>query len=319
MKVSVLMVTYNHAPFIRQAIHSVLTQEAGFEYELVIGDDCSTDGTGDIVRELAGEHPGRIRVFRRTQNLGMHRNFVATLQACRGRYVALLDGDDYWTSPHKLARQADFLDRHPDYALCCHDVEEFYQDGSRPSWVHSAPNGRETFGLEDLLHGNFVSSCSVMFRKGVVQELPEWFYNTLAPDWAFHVLNAQHGKIGYLKGTMAAYRVHPGGVVSSRGLADRIEHVVKVYEHLNAHLGFRHEALIRRQIVRRWYALVAGLAESGDVRGARRYAARCLREGPWRGNLAMKARAILRACAPRAWKTARGLYSRWIDRGSPAP
>src|SRR6185436_18390622 len=131
-KVSVLMIAYNIERFIGQAIDSVLMQRADFDYEIVIGEDCSTDGTRDIVRQYAAEHPSKIRPILRVNNLGMNANFVATLQECRGTYIALLDGDDYWTSPYKLQRQVDFLDNHPEYSISFHNVTIVYED-RRPS------------------------------------------------------------------------------------------------------------------------------------------------------------------------------------------
>src|SRR3954451_17918743 len=99
MKVSALIITYNQEKFIEQAVRSALMQKVNFPYEIVIGEDCSTDGTRDIVRRLAEENPGRIRAILREKNLGMHLNHRATHAACTGQYLAILEGDDYWTDP----------------------------------------------------------------------------------------------------------------------------------------------------------------------------------------------------------------------------
>ena len=111
-KVSVCMISYRHAAFIAQAIESVLAQQCDFEIELVIGDDCSPDGTGAICDEFARRDP-RVRLLPRDRNLGVMANFSRTLQACRGEYVAVCEGDDYWIDPLKLAKQVAFLDAHP--------------------------------------------------------------------------------------------------------------------------------------------------------------------------------------------------------------
>ena len=95
-KVSVAMVTYNHAQFIRTAISSVLSQETNFPFELVVGDDCSTDGTTEIVRTLSAAHPDVIRFLHRERNIGASKNFQDVLDNCRGQYIAILDGDDYF-------------------------------------------------------------------------------------------------------------------------------------------------------------------------------------------------------------------------------
>lgn len=109
MKVSVLMITYNHEKFIAQAIDSILMQQVNFDYEIVIGEDCSTDGTRAIVIQYQKEYPDKIRLLLPEENLGMHKNFVQTFRACQGEYIALLEGDDYWTSPRKLQKQVDFF------------------------------------------------------------------------------------------------------------------------------------------------------------------------------------------------------------------
>ena len=106
-------------------------QEADFSYEVVIGEDCSTDRTRPIVMEYARAYPGKIRLVVGSERVGAPRNFARTLEACQGQYIALLDGDDYWTSPDKLRKQVEFLDRRPECAICFHDVLVVYEDGSR--------------------------------------------------------------------------------------------------------------------------------------------------------------------------------------------
>src|SRR4051794_3890726 len=120
MKVSVCMITYNHERFIEQAVASALTQATSFEYEIVIGEDCSTDRTRNILIELQRANPDKIRLLLPEHNLGAQRNFVQTLDMCRGQYIAYLEGDDYWTSSAKLQQQVDFLDQHADFAICFH-------------------------------------------------------------------------------------------------------------------------------------------------------------------------------------------------------
>jgi len=114
----------------------------------------------------------------------MNENFVQTLQACKGQYIALLDGDDCWTSPHKLQKQVDFLESHPDYSICFHNVMVVYEDSSvephpfhmrEPKHHHSRSIPKTTSTLEDLVSGNFIQTCSVVFRAGLFDIIPEWF------------------------------------------------------------------------------------------------------------------------------------------------
>ena len=118
--VSIEIITYNHAPFIRQCIEGVLMQKTTFPYELVIGEDCSTDGTREIVLDYAQKYPEIIRVITSESNVGAFENEKRAYFACRGKYIAICEGDDYWTDPDKLQKQVDFLEEHPDYSMCCH-------------------------------------------------------------------------------------------------------------------------------------------------------------------------------------------------------
>jgi glycosyltransferase involved in cell wall biosynthesis len=224
MKVTVSLITYNHAPFIAQAIESVLMQQTRFDFELLIGEDESTDGTREIVRSYHAKYPGRIRlllhdrknvVFINGKPTGQW-NFANNVSNSRGEYVALLDGDDYWTSPLKLQKQADYLDQNSDCAMCFHNVEIL--DESDPGRL--VPQYRKRlppkYSLETLLKGNFMHTCSVMFRSGLFGEFPPWFFKSPFGDWPLHVLNAQHGRIGYLDEILAVYRKHAGGVLSGQ-------------------------------------------------------------------------------------------------------
>ncbi|MCF6185625.1 MAG: glycosyltransferase, partial [Bacteroidales bacterium] len=117
MTVSILMLTYNHEKFIAQAIESVLMQKVSFNYELIIGDDCSQDNTQKIIREYQKKHPDIIKPVLRTKNIGANNNFVDIFKKATGKYIALLEGDDYWTDPNKLQKQVDFLEANPEYGI----------------------------------------------------------------------------------------------------------------------------------------------------------------------------------------------------------
>ena len=264
MKLSVLLTTYNHEPFIAQAINSVLMQRVSFDYEVVIGEDSSTDGTRDIVIEFSKKCPEKIRLALSEKNSGECRNIARTLAKCGGEYVAMLDGDDYWTHPDKLQRQVDFLDSHPEYAMCCHNARSFYEDGSQESYDFNPLNQKETSTLDDLWVGNFVATCSAMFRRGLVRQLPDWFCTFRWGDWPLYILCAEQGKIGYISEVMAAYRIHPGGAWSGLREVEQLEQVIEFYARINAHLSFRYDEIIRTMISkhRRQWARID--EENGD-------------------------------------------------------
>ncbi len=122
-KLSVIFITYNHRDYVKKALESVLAQETDFPYEVVVGDDCSTDGTQDILKEIAKDHPN-VKLGLRSQNTGGRPtlNVYETTKRCTGEYLAYLEGDDYWTDTKKLQKQVDLLEAHPEYTGCTHGI-----------------------------------------------------------------------------------------------------------------------------------------------------------------------------------------------------
>jgi glycosyltransferase involved in cell wall biosynthesis len=221
MKVSVCMPAYNHAPFIAQAINSVLMQQTDFEYELIIGEDCSTDNTRDIVVDYKRKYPDKIRLLLNENNIGMQHNSLQILQAASGEYIAMLEGDDYWTSPHKLQKQVAHLDCHRDLSMCFHNVMVFKEGHNRP--FYSSPM-RPIYTLEDIAVSNFIHTPSVMFRAKCFSEFPPMWYSMLPMgDWPSYIICAQKGGLGYIDENMATYRVHAGGIWSSQSPLIQIE------------------------------------------------------------------------------------------------
>ena len=246
MKLSVCLITYNHGRFIAQALESALAQETNFEFEIVVGEDCSADHTRQILVEYQQRYPGKIRLMLPEKNLGANRNFARTLQACRGQYIALLEGDDYWTAPTKLQEQVDFLDSHEECAICFHSVRVFHEDGSVAPRLSPRFGHKKISTIEDLLGlGNFIPTCAAVFRNGLISEFPDWFYTLRIADFSLHVLNAQYGKIGYINKVMGAYRIHSGGTFSAANTSGNAREVVRTYDYLNSHLEYRYDRTIK--------------------------------------------------------------------------
>ena len=290
-KVSVRMITYNHEPFIARAIESVLMQKTDFDVELVIGEDCSTDGTARIVAGYERRFPDRIRLVQSERTVGRLRNYLRTLAACGGEYVALIDGDDYWTSDDKLQRQVEVLDDHPDCSLCIHNVLMIYEDGRVPRLRYRESLG-EVLTLEDVLREPFISTVSVVFRHGLVREFPPLFYPLPFCDWPLYVLIARHGSIRYIDEVMAVYRLHEGGVWSRGGretvriLRENCRTQLLFYRLVNKYLDYSHDVLIREQIERmrrHWRQKIAKLLKRRRKQGRRRLAAmlRSLKGALW--------------------------------------
>lgn len=211
-RVTVLVLTYNHAGFIAKALDSVLAQDVDFAYEILIGEDCSVDGTRKIVRDYHRRHPDRTSLLLSDHNAGnggrtLLRRLIEKVET---DYWVLLDGDDYWTSPHKLAKQLRFLDEHPECALCFHQTLVIYDELAQEAHPFSVPDPKPFSTLEDLLGGTFISTPSAMFRRSARVD-PARIELAKYTDSTMHVLHAREGSIGFIPDTMAAHRIHPTG------------------------------------------------------------------------------------------------------------
>lgn len=233
IKVSVLMLTYNQERYIEEAIRSVMRQQTDFVFELVIGNDASSDRTGELCRQWQQLFPEQIVLIDRTENLGLIQNFMQTYAHCRGKYVAICEGDDYWISKHKLQRQVNFLDTHPDYACCFHRVINYYEDRGTKSLSNGGQ--KQDSNILDLARSNYISNVSACFRRNLFGPLPEWFAQVSTYDYALHLLNAQYGRMYYMKRPMAVYRQHGDAIWSEAGMDKKLAIALTVRELLMKH------------------------------------------------------------------------------------
>ena len=211
--ISVCMTTYNHAPYLRQAIESVLSQQTSFDFELVLGEDCSTDLTAEICREYAAKYPGRVRLVTGARNVGWRANYRRTFDACRGKYVAYCDGDDWWTDPCKLQMQADLMESDPGCGMCYTGADEYWQaEGT----LKSDPDRHYT-DFEQMLLGISVPNCTTLARRELIaayyaeicpEEHPEW----LTDDWPMWLWFACRSRIRFIDRVTAVHRRMVGSV-----------------------------------------------------------------------------------------------------------
>ena len=248
-KVSVRMLTYNHERFIAQAIESVLMQETDFRVELIIGEDCSTDGTRRFVEEYARKFPNVIRAIFHERNVGVANNSDALGNACRGQYTAFLEGDDYWVDPQKLQKQVQLMEANPHYSMC----------GGKTSIVNCKAEGVEkavgmiqpkmkkaNYGLVDFLGGYPMHTSSILLRTDLVK-LPSWLGGVKTRDTCIFALYAEKGPVGYLHECTSCYRLHGGGIWAGNSPFERIRGNRKAFDLLDAHFAGRYHRLLRRR------------------------------------------------------------------------
>lgn len=287
MKVSVSIITYNQEDFIAQAIESVLMQKTNFDFEILIGDDGSSDGTCAIIEQYQAENPDRIRIFHHDRSsvlqLTSHPtgkwNLMNNLSHATGEYIALLDGDDYWTDPLKLQKQVDFLETHPTYGICfthTYSVHCNKQGRETERRLVRPPGGKATYTVEDLLMRHIGSTCTAVFRNHLRGGFPEWFGSSPFGDWPLYVLSALQGPIGFLEVVTAAHRVYQQSIWSSIKLVDRQKALIRCREVIIPHLQPELQAVCKDAMFGFHWGLIGMLRAAGNVDGVREHAEACL-------------------------------------------
>jgi glycosyltransferase involved in cell wall biosynthesis len=230
--VSVVVPTYRHARFIAKCLDSILMQQCDFEWELIIGEDGSDDGTKEICTRYAEEHPDRIRLMHRDRRDVIHilgratgrSNVIKLYEEARGKYIAICEGDDLWIEPMKLQRQVDALEARPDAMGCFTNV---YNDreGDRvpyfaPGTVSEPP--AEVDQLAVLL-GQAIPTCSFIFRRAELPSIPPEFYKAPVADTLLFAHVSRHGPLLYLPVLAGVRHVHPGGINSMKSRAHKMK------------------------------------------------------------------------------------------------
>jgi len=275
--VSVCTIAYNVAPFIRDTIEGVLKQNVNFDMEYVISEDASTDDTAAIIREYAEKYPNLIRFIENPKNLGMNPNFMQALLACRGKYVALVDGDDYWIDPEKLQTQVDFLESHPECAFCGTATNIYYQE--KNEFVPGHPELPENdgsiryFDVADLynLWLFWIPTHSLLMRNEYV-ELPPWYVNSVYFDRALRLILAMHGKAAYINKTMCVYRKH-GTNFTNRQPYTYIRRCAELYRNVYHFSGKKHYKAAREAINQALHA--ERLQIHNETKGWQKFKALC--------------------------------------------
>lgn len=257
-RLTVICVTYNHEKYIAKALDSFISQQADFPFQVLVGDDASTDKTAYIIADYAQKYPGIIKPVFRQRNIGAGKNSVDLYNRANTEFVAICDGDDYWTDTRKLQKQVDFLKSHPGYNICFHPVHVLYKEkGLAKDFVFPNPlshphiYARDHLAFADIARANFIQSSSVLYRWKFPSGLPSWYgADTMPGDWCLMLLHADDGFIKLLPDIMAVYLRHPGGLwwgLSSDILGHYLKHglsVLNIFRQMDLHCHGRHNAAL---------------------------------------------------------------------------
>jgi glycosyltransferase involved in cell wall biosynthesis len=212
--VSITCITYNHEKYIAQAIESFLMQRTNFPYEIIVGEDCSTDGTRQVVQDYCRRYPDIVKLVTSECNVGARRNGIRIRNEARGKYIAICEGDDYWTDPLKLQKQVDFLEANPDYVLCYHNVNKVDSGGALQQ-AGVTDNSVELHEWQDIFHLS-IPPLAVVFRN-CIHTYPDEFLKVFNGDAFLFGMLSGYGKMARLGFVGGDYRRHTGGVYSAVG------------------------------------------------------------------------------------------------------
>ncbi len=239
--VSVCVFTYNYEKYLHQTIDSIVSQQCDFDFEILICDDCSTDNTLKIANQFQKKHPELIRVLEHAENLGGTKNWIRAIQSCKGKYIALMDGDDYFSDSTKLKKQVEIMERDNTLVLCFHSVDEIYDDA--PELNKTVSFEKEYYDLGDFIkNGWFVRTSSTFFRNNVISnEIPQWVHEyPYRFDTILHVMLCQHGKAYNLKESLSVWRKHKQGMSNwlMRNQVENAQKKIDLANRLNAFTQF---------------------------------------------------------------------------------
>jgi glycosyltransferase involved in cell wall biosynthesis len=234
LMVAVEMITYNHEKYIAQAIESVLMQKTNFRYKLIICEDKSTDKTAKICKEYQSKYPDKIDLYLNEKNLGIESNarkLHRLSSESKAKYIAMCEGDDYWTDSNKLQKQVQIMEANTDASLCFHNVNILFQRSNKSYPAYEANNKppKITY-LKDIAKGNYIKTTSALFRN-YFGEMPQWMYESEVSDYTFYVLWAKRGTLHYIDEIMGCYRKHEGGWTSGR-LQNNLNYEIGIFSNL---------------------------------------------------------------------------------------
>lgn len=248
--VTVVITSYNYGGYIRDALDGVLSQRVNFNYEILINDDASTDNSVAILKEYQSKYPDKFNVIYQKENQyskGIRPWFNILFPLAQGKYIALCEGDDYWTDPLKLQKQVDFLEANKEYALCFHNSEvinERYNNKPKRYLLVNETN-KTKYTTSDILQQWFIPTASIVFRKAMFT-LPKWFLNMASGDMVLVFLLSLKGPLYYMDETMAIYRLHKKGISATHTNFKKVMDMAFMYKTFDLYTDHQFSAQIKK-------------------------------------------------------------------------
>ena len=243
--VTIRCTVFNHENYLRQCLDGFVNQRTDFRFEAFVHDDASTDGSKSIIEEYAARFPDIIKPLYESENLfskhdGSFRRATYDSKVLKGKYIALCEGDDFWTDPHKLQKQVDFLESHPDYTMVCSRATLFSSRKGQYVGENYCQEKDGTLAIKDIVNrsGLFIPTCTIVFRKSLLDNYPDYCKRCVVGDYPLQIYAAMNGKVYYFNDIMATYRVeNQGSWMGSQGWKTasdnnlkRVESMIKMFD-----------------------------------------------------------------------------------------
>lgn len=240
--VTVCLITYNHKRFIAEAIDSILIQKTNFDWEIVIADDYSTDGTRDILLEYARQNPSRIRLLLQEKNVGLHQNFIDLFTSPAGKYVAFLDGDDTWADELRLQKQVDFLEANPQYGMV-YGRGSLMNEQGQPLPYRNIPPYKSGYVFEDILLRKFLPPMAAALMRN--SEIRKIYQTRKEPGIDFYLIAtlSKNNQVAFVDEVYFNYRINPASITSTQN-----GHMVELFEKIMNHYKEEYPALVKKGI-----------------------------------------------------------------------
>ena len=251
--VSVIMITYGHEKYIAQAMDGVLMQQTRFPVELIIANDCSPDRTDFIVQKYISENIKRdlIRYFNHEKNLGMMPNFIFAVRKSKGKYIAMCEGDDYWTDPLKLQKQVDFLEKNTRYSMVCHDALVIDEINNSSKLYFDSLKRKQVCTTKDTLNIQFCPTGSILGRRNGFLQLIESniLVNAQAADQLLVQVISLNGLLYRMYDVMSVYRKTANGASESlkKDLVGNLKNRIDSLDYLNEISNHKYQRYIKTE------------------------------------------------------------------------
>ena len=258
--VDVLIITYNQENYIEKCVMSAINQKTNFKYRILVGEDCSTDKTKDILKIIENKYPNRLKIIYNKKNIGANDNFNHLLKLSNSKYIAVLDGDDYWIDQNKLQMQYEYMEKNPNCIICHTRTKVVDFQGNDLGYSYPIKRTKSKSDIKDQLKRNLISNLTAFYRNNYVNKIPNYAKKHYATDWIIYILLAQYGTIDFIDYITAAYRINEKGAMKSTNDIDKIKTKIKMYILLKNKLSKKYVKLIDKLINReksKKYALLS--------------------------------------------------------------